>query len=81
MNSTKNLIDTIIAPEDLEKHLFTETTVSVKEINENLDSRLTKLKKANEVCFNKIAEVLGDGFGRIEKMMEEAPREVPIDFN
>ena len=81
MNSTKNLIDTIIAPEDLEKHLFTETTVSVKEINENLDSRLTKLKKANEVCFCKIAEVLGDGFGRIEKMLEEAPREVPIDFN
>ena len=81
MNSTKNLIDTIIAPENLEQHLVQMTTVSVKEINVDLDERLKKLSKANEVCFSKIAEVLGDGFGRIEKMLEEAPREVPIDFN
>lgn len=78
MNSTKNLIDTIIAPENLEQHLVQMTTISVKEINENLDSRLTKLKKANEVCFNKIAEVLGDGFGKIEKMLEEPPKEVEV---
>lgn len=76
-----NLIDTIIAPENLEQHLVQMTTVSVKEINADLDKRIEKLKKANEVCFEKIAEFFSDGFGRIEKMLEEAPREVPIDFN
>ena len=65
MNSNKNLIDTIIEPEALEQYLIQMTSVSVKEINVDLDERLTKLKKANEVCFNKIAEVLGDGIGRI----------------
>ena len=79
MNSIKNPIDTIIAPENLEQHLFNLTTVSVKEINVDLDERLKKLSKANEVCFNKIAEVLGDGFGRIENMLEE-PKEVKMIF-
>lgn len=80
MNSNKNLIDTIIEPEALEQYLIQMTSVSVKEINAELDERLKKLSKANEVCFSKIAEVLGDGFDRIEKMLEEPPKEVKMIF-
>lgn len=76
-----NSIDTIIAPENLDQHLTQMTTVSVKEINADLDKRIEKLKKANEVCFEKIAEFFSDGFGRIEKMLEAPPHEVSIDFN
>ena len=80
MNSTKNLVDTIIAPEELEQHLFKETTVSATEINADVDSRLTKLKTANNVCFDKIADLLNDGFDRIEKMIEEPPKEIEMAF-
>ena len=45
-----NSIDTIIDPVHLDQHLTQMTTVSVKEINADLDKRIEKLKKQLKEC-------------------------------